>query len=183
MTRKRVFLILALLVIGGISVSVFLQSKYKPTSDALLQAEQEVFVILLKDLSFIEGDEYPILEHTTLGRVQEIAELEFNMFINSDTVSNFQENNKQNYSVKDYLPPTIDISLNPVESQETYWWISFSRAGFNSSLTQALISYEDHLECTNEGCPYGTGNLIFLQKVFGKWIIQDRYIYWRSHPS
>jgi hypothetical protein len=133
---------------------------------------------------FIE--EYTIEEHTTLDMTQicasgEIARYITNVFqnISQETLSDFQEINKQSYPLKDYFPP--NIYNNPNNQQKTSWrQISFSRIGFDSSLTQALVLVRDcHYGCLHDtGNYHDVGGFFLLHKADEKWTILEIRTCW-----
>ena len=100
-----------------------------------------------------------------------------------ETLFDFRESNKQTYPIQSYLPITVETIVTNNSGDGQTWWISFSRVGFNLSLTEAVVLVEEHLDCRNGSCSYGTGNLVYLHKVDNQWMIQDQFMYWRSHPT
>jgi len=191
MPTKRATLFFTLLAITGISIFMLLLLKSFPTSlpalASRLEAEREVYFTLLANERVSDGI-YPIVEYTTLGELQEWTSKGFARFIadglpeiRRETLVDFQKNNERPYPVKDYLPiaPIFDMRLiNPAENLELRWWMSFSRIGFDPSLTQAVVFVEDYAGCNAGTCSYGTGNFILLQKIDGKWIIQNYLDVW-----
>ena len=99
------------------------------------------------------------------------------------TLTDYLEKNEDSYPIKGFLPPTANVKLvNPANGEQLYWWVSFSRIGFNSSLTQALVLVED---CRGDLCFDGSGDFmyrqgyyVFLQKENGEWIIKDQLEAW-----
>ena len=194
MMPKRLFLGITLLAIIGAGVFLFLRQK--PSAEIHLQAEREIYSVLFA--SMVSPDELSkindftlIDEYTSLGDSQGCTpESWCYPFITEDlpqlkqaTLEDFREKNNQSYLMKEYLPSTIDNSLLAINDQKEYWWrISFSRIGFNSSFTQALVLVGD---CRGDGCfsdegefIYGRGYFSLLEKVNGKWIIQDEAFAW-----
>jgi len=185
MTAKRIILVGIAVAIVSASIIVFARLRPNPSPITRLEAEREVLATLLADPAYSEVKVFPIAQDTTLGRFEESISLEDfpSTFaglpqVKRETLFDFQEINSQPYPIQDYLPTNVETTG---ESQT--WWISFSRVGFDSSLTEALVLIEEHLDCHEGNCSYGTGNLVFLQKIDNKWGIQDRFMYWRSHPT
>ena len=160
---------------------MFLWLKSLPTPRSRLEAEREVYSVLLIHQPRRIA-EYTLTDDCTSrtciqSLIDDFPELR------RETVFDFQENNKQSYSLTDYLPPTIgDEFMSSGENPQFYQRISFSRIGFDSFLTQALVLVED---CRGEGCFDGTrdsiysmGNLIFLQKIGDLWMIQNEQEAW-----
>jgi hypothetical protein len=190
MTTKRAFLFLLFVVIIAVSIFAFFWFKPKITPISRLEAEQEIYSILLADKS-IGGEKInPILEHTTLGEFQESTSEKSVKFImdglpvlKRETLVDFQENNKASYPIKDFLPLTNNDPLIHPNDNQQIWWVSFSRIGLNSSLDQALVIAELYAACKNGFCEYGTGNFILLHKESGRWYIQEQLEIWHMHPT
>jgi len=190
MATRRTLLFFSLAAIIGLSILAFFWFKPNITPTARLHAEQEIYSVLLADKN-IGGEEInPILDHTTLGEFQESASKKnFQIAIvglpalKREIFVDFQENNKESYPIKDFLPPTNNDPLINPDDNEQIWWVSFSRIGLNSSLTQALVIAELYAACQNGVCEYGTGNFILLHQVDGKWTIQEYLQIWRMHPT
>ena len=204
MIAKRVFLLLILAVIVGVITYVFLSNK-EPAPDELLNAEQKVYSALLTDQRKaynIDPGKFQIVEYTNSGELRGNTpsdsagyslELDIDKFpqLQPETWADFQENNKTSYPINEYLPSTADVILvNPdnfetnsgANSDHFYWWVSFSRIGFNSSLTQALVLVGD---CRGESCYnttsvsiYSQGSYVLLQQKNGEWEIQSYQEAW-----
>lgn len=190
MLAKNGFRFFTLFTITVAGVLAFLGFKPEPTPAARLEAEREIFAVLLADESYADGSVFPIAEYTTLGYFEEqnsTGSFPFSFGgmskLKRETVFSFREINKQSSPIGNYLPANIEVSPINISKNQTTWWISFSRAGFNSSLTQALVLKEEHLDCHDGNCSYGTGYLFFLQKLDNEWIVKDQFMYWRSHPT
>src|SRR5688572_22143701 len=189
MLAKRSFLAITLSAIIG--MGVFLFARRQPSPEARLQAEREIYSVLFASLvspdELSEINDFTLIdEYTSLGDSRGCTPEDWCYpFIVEDlpqlrqaTLADFREKNNQSYPIKEYLPSTIDNSLLAVNEQKEYWWrLSFSRIGFNSSLTQALVLVGD---CRGDGCfssegefIYGRGFFSLLEKVNSKWIIQD----------
>ncbi len=196
MISKRVLILFAALVIIGIGIFVFLRQN-QPSPAEILQAEHEVYSLLLLDQKNAYSDvtdKLQIVEYTNYGELQGNIPLDsagihgsFDMDefpnLQRTTWMDYQKKNKVSYPVKDYLPSPADvIFVDPSNGKQLYWWVSFSRIGFNSSLTQALVLVGD---CRGASCydstsisMYSMGNYVFLQKTGGKWNIQGRQEVW-----
>jgi hypothetical protein len=196
MTAKRIFLLFTVLALISTGSFMILRTN-EPSAAELFKAEQEVYSFLLSEQRqaySTNTDKFQILEYTNSGEfqggsVENSAGIHLNTGIEPfpdlkpQVWADFQEKNKISYPMKDYLPPTEDVILvNLANSEQLYWWISFSRIGFNSSLNQALVLLGD---CRGESCYdntissiYSQGFYIFLQKKSGEWTIQDRQYSW-----
>lgn len=190
MVAKRIILFCAVVAILGGGILVLSRLKPQASHLARLEAEQEVLATLLADPSYSEVEVFPIAEHTTLGRFEESNSMEDfpSTFaglhqVKRETLLDFRDSNKQPYPIQDYLPTSVETIATDAAGDAQTWWISFSRAGFNSSLTEAVVLIEEHLDCREGSCSYGTGNLVYLRKVDNKWMIQDQFMFWRSHPT
>jgi len=63
-------------------------------------------------------------------------------------------------------------------------WIYFSRIGFDSYLTQALVVREEYFGCNSNGdCSYGRGSLLFLEKLNDKWVIKRELEWWLTEDA
>lgn len=196
MKTIRVFILFTLLAIFGTGGFVYLRQN-KPTPAELLKAEQEVYSLLLLDQRnaySTDVGKLQVIEYTNPGELQGntpidsagyYASFDMDKFPNlqRQTWADFEDKNKLSYPIKDYLPSTADVILaNPKNGEQLYWWVSFSRIGFNPSLTQALVLVGD---CRGEACYDSTSNSIrsrgfyvFLQKKNGEWIIQGQQDVW-----
>lgn len=196
MTPKRVLTLFVSLVIIGIGIFVLLQQN-QPAPAEILQAEHEVYSLLLLDQKNAYSDvtdKLQIVEYTNYGELRGNTPLDsagIHGSFDMDEFSNlqrttwldYQKKNQVAYPIKDYLPSPADvIFVNPSKGEQLYWWVSFSRIGFNSSLTQALVLVGD---CRGTSCydttsisMYSMGNYVFLQKIDGKWNIQGRQEVW-----
>jgi len=96
----------------------------------------------------------------------------------------YQKKNTEAYPIKNYLPDSAPVLLvNPTDGNQLGWWVSYSRIGFNSSLTQALVLVGD---CRGTSCyysanvsMYSTGVYWLLEKKDEKWTIKDGQMDWR----
>lgn len=203
MPAKRVLVILVIIAIIGAGLFIVLQNKQPPTPAELLKAEQEVYTALLLyqkgtySSEYVYGtviDKHQLIEYTNSGELQGNTPMDSAGYhgdfdiekfpdLQQKTWTDYQEKNKVSYPIKEFLPSTADVVLvNPANGEQLYWWVSFSRIGFNSSLTQALVLVGD---CRGELCyndagvfMYSQGFYVFLQKKYGKWIIKDRQDAW-----
>lgn len=186
--RTRLFYLLA--IVTGVGVFAFFLISPKITPASRLKAEQEIYSLLLTDRRIGGEKANPISQYTTLGEFEGItSERSIKLIVDGlptlqqETLSDFHQNNKVTYLIKNVLPPTNRAPLiNPKDGQQI-WWVSFSRIGLNSRVTQALVLVEVHAACKNGVCEYGTGNIILLQKIMGKWVILKRLETWHMHPT
>lgn len=193
MAIKRAFLLLTLLVIIGVSAFMFLRHKSSDPA-ARLAAEREVYSRLLLEQKNADIKVQQIVEYTNSGQLQGNIPIDsaglsasFNIGefpdLQRETWIDFQEQNKVSYPIEDYLPSTVNMLLiDPANSEQLYWWLSYSRVGFNSSLTQALVLVGD---CRGESCydststsMYSQGYYVFLQKENEEWTIQGQQDSW-----
>jgi hypothetical protein len=196
MMAKRV--VLLLIFLAGIALGIFIHIQQSKRSQAkILNAEHEVYSFLLEDQKNAysdETDQLHIVEYTNSGELQGSMpadsagyrdSLDKNEFpkLQSSTLIDYQEKNQISYPIQDYLPATANvIYVNLSNGEQKYWWVSFSRIGFNSSLTQALVLVGD---CRGEACydsngifMYSMGDYVFLEKKNGAWTIQDSQRVW-----
>ena len=190
MPIKRIVLFCAATAVVGTAIIAFAWRRSDPAPIARVEAEREVLATLLADPSYSEIEALPIAAHTALGQFEESNSIEDfpSTFAGlpeaeRETLYDFRENNRQSYPIQGYLPTSVETIATGNSGDEQTWWISFSRAGFNSSLTEALVLVEEHFDCREGNCSYGTGTFVFLQKADSGWIIRDRFMYWRSHPT
>jgi hypothetical protein len=208
MTTKRLLLLLVILAVIGISAFVVIKDRQitpdePQKTDERLKAEQEVYYVLFLYQAGTYTNEYvygtvinqqQLIEYTNSGKLKgntpdarkggnvdfvrdEYPNLQY------ETQRDYEEINKISYPIKDFLPPTVDVTLvNPADGKQLYWWTSFSRIGFNSSFTQALVLVGD---CRGELCydrtaefMYSQGFYLVLQKENGKWAVKDRIDSW-----
>jgi hypothetical protein len=196
MAAKKILILSTLLTILGIGAFLFSQQN-KPAPAEVLKAEQEVYSFLLQDQKNAysdETDQIQLVEHTNSGELQGYAPIDhagiYGSFnedefptLQRKTWMDYQKKNKVSYPIKDYLPSSAEvIFVNPASGKQLYWWVSFSRIGFNSSLTQALVLVGD---CRGEACydsagiyMYSMGDYVFLQKKNREWTIQGRQRVW-----
>ncbi len=190
MKTKWALLLSTVSAIIGIGVIATLLFKPSLTPVARLEAEHEIYSILLTDPRFSDGQTNLILEYTTLEEFQENTSENSVQFITEglptlkrETLVDFQEINKVAYPIKDFLPSLNNYLLvNPIDNQQI-WWTSFSRIGLNSSATQALIIVKFFAACENGGCEYGTGNFVLFKKVDDKWTIEEYLEIWHMDPG
>jgi hypothetical protein len=207
MTLKRLFVIFAAVAIMGAGLFMVLQNK-QPTPAELLQAEQEVYAALLSyqnstyTSEYVYGtviDKHQLVEYTNSGELQGNTPLDGAGYpadfddgfssLQQSTWKDYEEKNKVSLPIKELLPPTADVVfVDPANGEQLYWWVSFSRIGFNFSLTQALVLVGD---CRGDACfdstgefMYSMGDYFLLGKVDGKWVIQDSTMAWLTElPS
>lgn len=194
---KKLLLILGIIVSVGIGLFVVLQNNKQTNPAELLKTEQEVYSALLvnqKNSYNDPTDVFQVIEYTNSGELQGNTpgdsagyHLGFNENDFTDlqrkTLTDYQEKNKVSYPIKEFLSPIANVVLvNPANGKQLFWWVSFSRIGFNSSLTQALVLVGD---CRGEACydsagvfMYSQGFYIMLEKENGEWIIKDQRDAW-----
>ncbi|HMR99916.1 MAG TPA: hypothetical protein PKK96_13775 [Anaerolineales bacterium] len=197
MTIKRILLLcLGITIVAAV---LFLLWKLRePTPAELLQAEQEIYALLLEEQKYAysdlpdaiqvveltNSDEFqPGVPSSGLGLFRESLELKYFSSLEEGTLLDYQAKNAKPYPIKNYLSDSANIILvNPADGKQLNWWVSFSRIGFNSSMTQALVLEGD---CRGEACYdnasvyiYSMGEYIVLNRIGGKWIIKERQSAW-----
>lgn len=183
MRRKKTLLSFAFLILLSIITLWIWLPRSLPDESARLEAEQEIYSLLLAD---IDGELW-IARHTSLGKFDDATSgknisswVAGPGTIKQETILDFEDNNRQSYPIKDYLP--VEIIQRLINWKN--WHISFSRIGFDPHLTQALVVRERYMSCSDAGdCPDGTGELLFLKKMFGKWIIWDELGQWMAEDA
>jgi hypothetical protein len=197
MTVRRVLLFCSGLTI--ISVAFYLFQKFsEPTAAEIMRAEQEIYALLLAEQRYAYNDipdKIQIVEVTNAGEFQldipsggagvlrESLELKHFSGLEEKTLLDYQQKNAESYPIKNYLSDSANIFLvNPTNSKQLYWWVSYSRIGFNPSMTQALVLVGD---CRGESCyditsvsMYSSGTYITLEWENNKWIIKERKGAW-----
>jgi hypothetical protein len=188
MKTKKTLLFLTLSII--FAVTIFLIWPHAPLPDAAsrLEAEKAIYALVISD--FLGGEvipNLPIAEYTTLGKYDGVgidedifSRLDDSDQVKQETLRDLEDKNKQSYLIKDYLPLPIAEGLIAPQN----WRLSFSRIGFDPYLTQALVVREHYLGCDADGnCPYGTGDLIFLKKILGTWVVQGEFGQWIAEDA
>src|SRR5688572_14253548 len=200
MTIKRV-LLLCLGLIMITAVFFLFQKVNAPTAAELIQAEQEIYTLLLsaqKDAYSDVTDAIQVVEFTNSGELQfggldggiftEGPELGYFSGLEKRTLLDFQKKNSESHPIKNYLPDSATaILVNPAAGKQLYWWVSYSRIGFNPSMTQALVLVGD---CRGTSCydgtsdsMYSSGFYVFLEKESGEWVIKKRQDVWHSESE
>ena len=198
MRNRKVILNFTFLILIGISALAISLFQSLPTPTSRLSAEREIYLTIIHGVLGIFPEELlEVREYTHIDELTILGEGEFQgctsewctQFIanrmpnlKQDTLIDFQKQNRQSFSIKDYLPPIIENSLmHPDDIQQITRHISFSRIGFNSSLTQALVIVED---CHGDGCSNGSGDIysigdfLLFRKYNGEWVVEYRFNAW-----
>lgn len=197
MTIKRILLLF--LGITIVAAVLFLLWKFRePTPAELLQAEQEIYALLLEEQKYAyndlpdaiqvveltnSGEFQPGVPPSGLGLFRKSLELKYFSSLEERTLLDYQTKNAKPYPIKNYLSDSANIILvNPADGKQLHWWVSFSRIGFNSSITQALVLIGD---CRGEACYdndsvyiYSWGEYVVLKRIDGKWIVKERQSAW-----
>ena len=188
MKIKRVLGLFALSAILALAAYCVLRVNFLPSSSARLEAEKDIYHMLLVDASYNDSVEcIPLADFTTLGGFDEqISKKNVPLIVDGfplikrETFVDLKDKNKQSYGIRDFLPSQISKKMI---GQQGYW-ISFSRIGFDSYLTQAIVAREQYSGCNSNGyCSYSFGELFFLQNVDDKWIIKDRLNWWLAEEG
>ena len=190
MTKKAIIPFSLLTIIGA--GLLFLFPLNKPTADDILYAEQEVYSFLLDEKN-LHTKKY-LIEYTNAGEIKGHIPIDFAGFsreiglddfpeMQEETWIDYQEKNKVSYPVENYLSSTKYLTLVNYDNRDQLnEWVSFSRIGFNQSLSQALVLIGD---CSGEACFDNTSNymlsvgyFVFLEKKNGKWTILGQPRIW-----
>ncbi len=189
MKTKRFVIVLSLSLIVGIGLfQAYFGIPFRPVSR--LEAEQEIYSALIKETYILE-------EHTALGDV-DLSEETIQYIkdeapgVKDDTLADFRENNNQSYFLKDYLPANPDyVFLSDAEVEQFYndWESfsnqhpnvhvinSFSRVGFNSTFTQAIVLIGSKAKVFDAPFEYTGDELIYIFKRIGnRWIEQYQVV-------
>lgn len=193
--RRILFLCLGLI---ALTIAILLSKTLsKPTADELLQAEREIYSLLLEGQRYAYSDVTDViqvveftnsgeLQFGSLGGVEMLTEekaLGYFSDLERNTFLDYREKNTEAHPIKNYLPDSAPVLLvNPADSWQLDWWVSYSRIGFNPSLTQALLLVGD---CRGEACyddtsdsMYSIGYYVFFVKENSEWIIKQREAVW-----
>lgn len=192
--KITLLLTLSILVIVG---GFFLINSQKPSPAERLEAEKAVYATVFSSLvnpdEVSHLNEYMLIEEYTVAGeslYNNSTELPYVFFLERGlsglqrtTLKDLQDINQHVFPIKDYLPPTIDKSLISKNNNSSYWWkVSFSRVGFNPSLSQALVLVGD---CRGDGCfsdtgefIHGRGYFLLLGKINESWVIQNEAEIW-----
>ena len=185
MKAKRILVAFSLLLIVGIGfLLAYFKIPFSPVSRS--KAEREIYSALIAENHIFE-------EHTTLGDIdfsEEIVQYikDEAPIVQDDTLADFQENNHQSYLLKDYLlTDTSFMLLNDAEVEQFYndWEAfsrqhpnvqvinSFSRVGFNSIFTQAIVLKSSSAKIFNAPFDYSGDGLVYIfKRIGGRWIEQ-----------
>lgn len=190
MKSKRVFAAFSLLLIIGVGffLAYFQVTFTNPISR--LEAEQKIYSALI-------GEDRVFEEYTTVGEIgisEEIIQYIKDQApkIDNDTLVDFQHNNSQAHLLKDYLPNNNSyIFLSNAEVEQFYndWQTfsiqqpnvevinSFSRVGFNSRFTQAIVLENRNAKIFDAPFEYsGSGIIYIFKRIGGRWIMQDQLL-------
>ena len=197
MIIKRILLLC--LGITVVAAFLFLLWKFRePTPAELLQAEQEIYGLLLEERRCVYSDSpdkirvveltnsagyQPGVPPSGLGLFRESLELKYFSSLEERTLLDYQTKNAKPYPIKNYLSDSANIILvNPADGKQLNWWVSFSRIGFNSSMTQAFVLKGC---CLGKACYDNTsaymlswGDYIVLKRTDDKWIVKERQSAW-----
>jgi hypothetical protein len=172
------------------------------SAEELLQAENEIYTLLLLEQRNAYSDATSVIQVVeftnsgepqfgSLGGMEMLTEEKaFRYFsdLEEKTLLDFQEKNIEAYPIKNYLPDSAPVLLvNPTDGEQLYWWVSYSRIGFNPSMTQALVLIGD---CRGSSCyddtndsMYSSGFYVVLEKEGGEWVIKQRQDVWHSESE
>jgi len=198
MAIRRVLLLCLGLII--ITVVTLLFKKFsKPAADEVLQAEQEIYTLLLEKQRYAYSDitdAVQVVEFTNSGELRFDSlssgvgilteELALRYFPNLEerTLDDYHKKNVESHPIKNYFPDDANFILlvNPVDGKQLFWWVSYSRIGFNPSLTQALVLVGD---CRGEACyndtsdsMYSVGYYVLFEKEGKEWVIEEQELVW-----
>jgi hypothetical protein len=191
---KVIVFFISLLIIGIVVYLVYLRPTPTPKPDPSfrLKAEQEVYFAMFAGHfapeKYVAFKEYTTLGeyanfYPTLGVYSEPRWAEKISSLEHDTLKDFEEINKKSYLLKDYFPTNNNyLFVNDAEVEQFYndenafsnkhpnikGIDSFSRVGFNSSLTQAMVL----IETPRDGLIY------LFKKTNDKWVEQEQIVIW-----
>jgi hypothetical protein len=191
MKAKRVFAAFSLLLIVGIGFFLaYFKITLKPVSR--LEAEREIYAALI-------DENYALEEHTTLGDMDFSEQMiqyikEEAPKVEDETLADFQKINSQSFLLSNYVPSKNNyVFLNRAEIEQFYndWEAfsdqhpnlevinSFSRVGFNSTFTQAIVLNGANAKIFDAPFEYsGGGTLHVLKRIGRKWIEQYQLVVW-----
>jgi hypothetical protein len=186
---KRFLIALSLSLIIGV---VFFQAYFGIPVGAIsrVEAEREIYSALI-------SENYIFEEQTTLGEL-DLSEETVQYIkgeapgIKDDSLADFQENNSQSYPLKDYLPTNTNyVFVGDREVEQFYndWEAfskqhpnahvinSFSRIGFNSTFTQAIVWIGSEAKTSDAPFEYtGDGLIYVFRRIGNRWIEQYQVV-------
>ncbi|MEP6895712.1 MAG: hypothetical protein ABI986_08915 [Chloroflexota bacterium] len=177
MKRRSLYLIVGL-VIAGLLIVLVIRLSYPPVKISRAEREREVYA------SAIRSGGFKIAEYTTLDMLSNYDMKDFENIaqkfpeLKPDTLRDFQEQNKQQLSLWQYLQSTTDnriLSPNDIELLEEDRYITLSRIGFDSDFNQAFFLWGIVDKINNEIKPCD-GILVLLQKADDGWVIQNSLV-------
>ena len=189
MRTKRFLLFLSLaLIVGAVLFQAYFGIPFEPVSR--LGAEREIY-------SALTSENYIFEEYTTMGDLDLSEEIIQYIKgeapgIKDDTLADFQGKNSQSYLLKDYLPTNASyMFLSDGEVKQFYddWEAfskqhpnvhvinSFSRVGFNSTFTQAVVWIGSKAKTSDVPFEYIGDELIYIfQRIGNRWIEQYQVV-------
>ena len=188
--KRTYFVLVSLLIVYGIVIYLVYLWVIPPQSlDSRLEEEQAIYsIILSKEDLLVEKTEpggFDANEYRDYveKRLPELKE---------ETWNDYQEVNMQSYSLKNYLPANMPFTfLSDVEIEQIYQdgWeaykdkypnsyriMSFSRIGFDSRFSQALV-LKVYSAPTEEG-GFSEGTFLLFQKKHGVWTLIQELMAW-----
>ena len=191
MKRTHFVLVSLLIIFGAVIYLVYFGVTPKQSLDSRLQEEQAIYSMIL-------SKEYLLVEETEPGGLeaneypdyvgQRLPELK------EETWKDYQEINTQSYSIKNYLPTDAPFTFLSDAEIEHIWdggWkayqdkypnshgiMSFSRVGFDSGFSQALV-LKVYSAPTEEG-GFSEATFLLFRKEHGVWILTQELMAWIS---
>ena len=191
MKAKRILKTISLLLVTGVGFALlYFEVSFRINPNSRLEAEQQIYSVLIDEESVFE-------EHTSLGEI-DLSEQIFQYLkeqaprVEDDTLRDFQRQNNQVSALRDYFPERNDYTfLNNSQMEQFYSdWpsfsnrypkvdliISFSRIGFNSRFTQAIVLESRNAKIFDAPFEYAGNGVIYIFKRIGnKWIVQYQIV-------
>ena len=191
MKANKIILALAIFIIIS-TLSYFLYSWLLPSYDLNYRSKAEQNI-----LSKLIDNDQAFEENTTFGDAVFTSDVlqyirDGMPGLEENTLADFLQANNQPYPLKDYLPTNRNYFFLGNSDTNLYYndWRSFSskypgllivesfsRAGFNRSLTQALVLKSSHARLFDEPFEYsGSGLLCFFRRIGTIWILQNQLV-------
>lgn len=176
--KKWSLYLVVVLVIAGLFIALVIKPSFSLTKISRAEREREVYT------SAIGSGGFQVAEYTTMDTLNNYNKKDFDNIaqklpeLKPDTLLDFQEQNKQQLSLWQYLPSTTDnrvLSLNDIKLLGEDRYITLSRIGFDSEFNQAFFLWGIVDKINNEIKPCD-GILVLLHKVDDEWVIQNSLV-------
>lgn len=193
MKRTSFVSVLLLIAFGVVIYLVYLWVTPPEFRVSRLEEEQAIYSIIINDI---------LNKEDLLGEKTESSGIDANEYsdyveerlpeLKGETWNDYQEVNMQSYYLINYLPPNTPFTiLSGAESEQIYrdGWeaykdkypnsyriISFSRIGFDSEFSQALVLKVYGTPTETGG--FSEGTFLLFQKKHGAWILIQELMAW-----